>query len=153
MMTLKKYMPDDIDKKIVAELQKDGRTSYKVIAKKLNLSDGTIRLRTAKMIKNNFLKISASVNPFFYEHSITALIGMNLEKRDHKKIMQKIARIKGVKSVTNSTGRYDLLVEVFFHSREELRLFLMENITKVGGIMFSETYVYLEAINKWVEFF
>lgn len=153
MMPPKKYMPDDIDKKIVAELQKDGRTSYKVIAKKLNLSDGTIRLRTAKMIKNNFLKISATVNPFFYENSITALIGLNLEKRDHKKIMQKIARINGVKSVTNSTGRYDLLAEVFFHSREELRLFLMENITKVGGIMFSETYVYLEAINKRVEFF
>ena len=103
-LSAKKYTPDNIDKKIVAELQKDGRTSYKVIAKKLNLSDGTIRLRTAKMIENNFLKISASMNPFFYEHSITALIGMNLEKRDHKKIMQKIALLKGVKSVTNSTG-------------------------------------------------
>ncbi len=152
MIKQKKYMPDDIDKKIVAELQKNGRTSYKIIANKLNLSDSTIRLRTAKMIKNNFLKISASVNPFFYENSITALIGINLEKRNHKKIMRKIALLQGVKSVTNATGRYDLLAEVFFHSREELRSFLMENITKVGGITFSETYVYLEAINKWVEF-
>ena len=147
------YTPDNIDKKIVAELQKNGRTSYKVIAKRLNLSDGTIRLRTAKMIENNFVKISAIVNPFFYENSITAMIGMKLERRNHTKIMQKISRLNGVKSVVNPTGRYDIIVEVFFHSRKELRSFLVEDINKVGGILSSETFIFLDAINKWVEFF
>ena len=152
-MKQKEYTLDNIDKKIVAELQKNGRTSYKVIAKKLNLSDGTIRLRTAKMIENNFLKISAIVNPFFFENSITAMIGMKLERRNHTKIMQKISQLSGVKSVVNLTGRYDILVEVFFNSREELRSFLVEDINKVGGILSSESYIFLDAINKWVEFF
>jgi DNA-binding Lrp family transcriptional regulator len=148
-----KYRPDEIDKKIVAELQKDGRVAYNVIAKKLNLSDGTIRLRTAKMIENDFLKISASVNPFFYENSITAMIGMKLERREHTRIMKKIGQIKGVTSVVNLTGRYDILVEVFFHSREELRSFLVEDLNKVGGILSTESFVLLDAINKWVAFF
>jgi Lrp/AsnC family transcriptional regulator for asnA, asnC and gidA len=152
-MKQKKYMPDTIDKKIVAELHKNGRTSYKVIAQKLNLSDGTIRLRIAKMIENNFLKISASVNPFFYKNSIAAMIGMKLETRNHTKIMQKISRLKGVTSVVNLTGSFDILVEVFFHSREELRLFLIDDINEVGGILSSETFILLDAINKWVEFF
>ena len=119
----------------------------------MNLSDGTIRLRTAKMIENNFLKISASVNPFFYENSITAMIGMKLERRNHTKIMKKISRLKGVKSVVNLTGSFDILVEVFFHSREELRSFLMDDINEIGGILSSETFIFLDAINKWVEFF
>jgi len=152
-MKHKEYTPDNIDKKIVAELQKNGRTPYKIIAKKLNLSDGTIRLRTAKMIENNFLKISASVNPFFYENSITAMIGIKLESRDYKKMMQKISRINGVKSVVNLTGRYDILVEVFFNSREELKSFLVEDMNKVGRVLSSETFIFLDAINKWVEFF
>jgi Lrp/AsnC family transcriptional regulator for asnA, asnC and gidA len=151
-MRQKEYTPDNIDKKIVAELQKNGRTPYKIIAKTLNLSDGTIRLRTAKMIENNFLKISASVNPFFYENSITAIIGIKLERRDYKKFMQKISRINGVKSVVNLAGRYDILVEVFFNSRE-LKSFLVEDMNKVGRILSSETYIFLDAINKWVEFF
>ncbi len=151
-MIKKEYLPDDIDKKIVAELKKNGRTPYKIIAKKLNLSDGTIRLRTAKMIENNFLKISASINPFFYENSITAMIGMKLERRDHTVIMQKISQISGVTSVINLTGRYDILVEVFFNSREELRSFLVEDMDKVGKILSSETFIFLDAINKWVEF-
>lgn len=151
-MKQKKYKPDAIDKKIVAELKINGRVSYKNIAKKLDLSDGTIRLRTTKMIEKNFLKISASINPFFYENSITAMIGMKLERRDHTIIMKKISELKGVTSVINLTGRYDILVEVFFNSREELRSFLVEDMDKVGRILSSETFIFLDAINKWVEF-
>ncbi len=151
-MKQKKYIPDDIDKKIAAELKKNGRTSYKIIAEKLNLSDGTIRLRTTKMIDNNFLKISASINPFFYENSIMGMIGMKLEQRDQTVIMKKISKLKGVTSVINLTGKYDLLVEVFFNSREELRSFLVEDLDKVGRVLSSETFIFLDAINKWVEF-
>jgi len=153
MAKLKQYLPDDIDRKIIAELQKNGRESFKNIARKLDLSDGTIRLRVGKMIAVGLLKITALVNPLYFENSIVALVGMSLEKRDHRQIMEKIARLSGVKSVINSTGRYDLLAEVFFHSREELRSFLMEDLNQIGGILSSETFIYLDAIRKWVEFF
>lgn len=42
---------DDLDRKIVIEIEKNGRTSYKDIAKKLKVSDGAIRFRTRKMIQ------------------------------------------------------------------------------------------------------
>jgi hypothetical protein len=29
----------------------------------------------------------------------------------------------------------------------------VEDINKVGGILSSETFIFLDAINKWVEFF
>ena len=148
-----KYLPDAIDRQIISELQKNGRESFKNIARKLDLSDGTIRLRTGKMIAEGLLKITAQVNPLYFENSIAALVGMGLEKRDHRQIMEKIVRLSGVKSVINSTGRYDLLAEVFFHSREELRSFLMEDLNRIGGILSSETFIYLDAIRKWVAFF
>lgn len=153
MTRSRKYMPDDIDRQIIAELQKNGRTSFKDIARKLELSDGTIRLRVGKMIAEGLLKITAQVDPLYFENSIVALVGMSLEKRDHRQIMEKIVRMNGVKSVINSTGRYDIVAEVFFHSREELRFFLMEDLNKIGGILSSETFIYLDAIQKWVDFF
>ena len=66
---------DNIDKKIISELQKNGRISYKDIAKKLGVSDGTIRFRIKKLIQKKLLKISASINPFVFDASITAQIG------------------------------------------------------------------------------
>ncbi len=153
MAKTEKYLPDDIDRQIIGELQKNGRASFKEIARKLNRSDGTIRLRVEKMIAERLLVIKAQVDPLYFENSIVALIGMNLAKRDHRQVMEKIAQLKGVRSVINSTGRYDLLAEVFFHSREELRSFLMEDLNQIGGILSSETFIYLDAIRKRMEFF
>ena len=81
-MRQKNLQIDDVDRAIIAELQRNGRVSYKDIARKLKLSDGTIRFRTEKMIKNNFLRITASVNPFYFKNISMALIGINIETRD-----------------------------------------------------------------------
>ena len=151
-MNPKKFILDALDKKIIIELQHNGRTPYKDIAKKLKVSDGTIRLRTEKMIKRNFLRITASIDPFHFENSITALVGINIAKRSHAEFMQKISKVGGVKSICNATGRYDLLVEVFFDSREALKNFLVSDLSQIGDIAFTETFVYLDALNKWVEF-
>jgi len=146
----KKPVLDDIDRGIINELKKNGRISYKVIAKKLNVSDGTVRFRTNRMIKNNIIKISALLNPFVFEYNIVALVRMQLEKRNHIEAMEKISRLKGVVSVCNATGSYDLLVELFLDSRKELNKFLVEDLAKIEGIKSTETSVYLDAKNKWI---
>ncbi len=151
-MNPKKFKLDALDKKIIIELQHNGRIPYKDIAKKLKVSDGTIRLRTEKMIKSNFLRITASIDPFYFANSITALIGINIAKRSPAELMQKISNMSGVKSVCNATGRYDLFVEVFFDSREALKKFLASDLSQMDAITFTETFVYLDALNKWVAF-
>ncbi|MEW6375825.1 MAG: Lrp/AsnC family transcriptional regulator [Thermodesulfobacteriota bacterium] len=143
---------DELDRKIVIELQENGRRSYKEIAKKLKVSNGTVRLRTEKMIEKGLVKIKALTNPFKFEHRICALVGINLERRGHAEKMKQVSKLKGVTSVMNCTGRYDLFVEVFLDSQKELMEFLVNEISKVDGIQATETFVYLDGINKWVTF-
>lgn len=150
-MDKNKLLIDDLDRKIIRELQKNGRISYKDVAKKLNVSDGTIRFRTNRLVKSGVLRISASINPFIPETNIAALVGMQLEKRTHRRTMAKISELKGVVSVCNVTGDFDLFVEVLVDSREELNKFLVEDLSKIEGIRTTETFVYLDAINKWIE--
>ena len=142
---------DDLDRKIVEILQGNGRMPYRDIARKLHVSDGTVRFRVGKLIRRNILKFTAAINPFFLEDGIAALVGMQLEKRTHQETMDKVSQLRGVVSVSNVTGRYDLLVEVFFQSRQDLRRFLVEDLSRIGGINHTETFVYLDAINKWIE--
>ena len=150
-MKKKPLQLDDLDRKIIGELQKNGRVSYKDISKKLKISDGTVRFRVGKMIRNNFLRIMASINPFALENSILALVAMQLERRTQKQTMETISQLRGVVSVSNATGRYDLLVEIFLDSQKELNKFLMDDLSKIGGIKATETFVSLDAINRWVE--
>lgn len=141
---------DQMDRQIIDALQKNGRESYKSIAQKLGVSDGTVRLRTERMIRSGYLRISASVNPMFFEDGLTATVGVSLEGRANTEIMRAIAALDGVQSVANVSGRFDLLVEIHVSSRNDLRRFLVDDLSAVGGIQNTETFLYLETIDKWV---
>jgi len=142
---------DHIDRSIICELQKDGKISSRDIAKKLNVSDGTVRFRINKLIKKHILRITASLNPFAFVDGMIALVGMELEKRTHAATMARISSLSGVQSVCNVTGKYDLMVEVFLESREKLNTFLIDELSTIEGITTTETFIVLDAINKWVE--
>ena len=142
---------DDLDYRILAELQQNGRESFKNIARRLNVSDGTVRLRTERMVSAGYLRIKASVDPLYFENCIVAQVGINLKQRADRAIMERIAGFRGVQSVVNVTGRYDLIIEVFVDSRQELRRFLVEDLSAIEGVTNSESFVYLEAIDKWAQ--
>lgn len=149
-MEPKELALDQTDRQIIAALQENGRESYKSIAARLGVSDSTVRLRTERLIKSGYLRISASVNPMFFEDGLTATVGVSLEGRANAQIMRAIAALDGVQSVANVSGRFDLLVEIHVASRNELRRFLVDDLSAVGGIQNTETFLYLETIDKWV---
>ena len=150
-MSHKEFELDKTGLLILRELQKDGRVSYRTIAKRLNISDGTVRARVNRMMESGFLTVSALIDPFFFKNSIHAHIGMQLESRTHLETMKKISALDGVLSVCNAAGEYDLFVEVFLRSREELNSFLFEVLPKIDGIKNTHTWVYLDGRNKRIE--
>lgn len=151
-MKKKPLILDEIDHSIIKELQKNGRESYKNIARKINISDGTVRLRTERMIREGYLRISASVNPLFFGDTLTALIGITLSTPANHAVMERVSELVAVQSVINVTGRFDLVLEVFVHSRKDMHRFLVEDLATIKEITSTESFIYLEAMNKWVEF-
>jgi len=145
------FVPDNLDMQILKELHKDGRISYRNIAEKLDIADGTVRTRVSRMMESGFLKISALINPFHFDNSILAHIGMELESRTQYETMEKLAKMDGVLSVCNTAGQYDLFVEVFLKSRDELNSFLFTRLPEISGIKSTHTFIYLDAKNKWIE--
>jgi len=147
----KRIVLDHIDRQIIAALQINGRESYKSIADRLGVSDGTVRLRTERLTKCGYLRITASVDPMYFEDGLTAVVAVSLEGRANEDIMRAIAALDGVQSVANVSGRFDLLVEIHMSSRNDLRRFLVDDLSSIGGIQTTETFLYLETINKWVQ--
>ena len=52
---------DDLDRDIISIFNKDGRISYRKIAKKLDISIGTVHNRMEKLIRNGVIKKFAPV--------------------------------------------------------------------------------------------
>tara|TARA_B100000614_G_scaffold237456_1_gene235684 strand:+ start:902 stop:1372 length:471 start_codon:yes stop_codon:yes gene_type:complete len=141
---------DALDERIIAALGADGRASFKEVARELGVSDGTVRSRVARLLDAGLIRVAALRNPFAQSRGLNALVGMKLEKRTHRQTMEQIAALPGVLSVANVAGNYDLIVEVYLPSRDALNTFLFEELAAVDGIQSTETFVLLDAINKWV---
>jgi DNA-binding Lrp family transcriptional regulator len=54
---------DEIDKKIVSQLQENGRTTLEELSKKIGFTSMGTKKRLEKLLKNSTIKVSALINP------------------------------------------------------------------------------------------
>ena len=145
-----KKIIDELDKRIILELQEDGRKPFSLIGDKIGMSEGTIRNRVKRLIDNDILKIEARVNPYAIPYKVTALVAVNLKKRAHEEVMNRIAAIPCVTSVFNATGRYGLFFEVMVDSLQELNKMLhKKELKNIKEIAETECFVILNAKRKY----
>lgn len=141
---------DALDRKIIGELQEDARRHYKQIASKLKVSEGTVKNRVNRLMKNGVLKLEARVNPFSLPNKIAAVVALTLIERNHEEVMKKIEALPSVTSVWNATGRYELFFEVMVDSLNELNdVLFLRDLSSIGGIDKSETFILLSSRTKY----
>ncbi|MEW6265132.1 MAG: Lrp/AsnC family transcriptional regulator [Thermodesulfobacteriota bacterium] len=141
---------DDLDREIVFLLQEDARKSYKHIAQKLGVSEGTVKNRVTRLINRGVLILEARVNPFALPNRVAAVVAVTLKERTHETIMQEIMKIPGVVAVWNATGRYDLFFELMVDSMPALNDVLFRKyLNRIKGIASSETFVILSSNTKY----
>lgn len=149
-MTLKDGNLDALEIQIIKALQKDARRSFKSIARKLNVSEGTIGNRVNRLVEKNILKLEARVNPFGLTNKVCALLGVNLKERSHKDTVSQIEELPQVNAVWVTTGKYDLFLEVLVDSVNDLNDFIFGGgLTRIDNISFTETHLMLYSDSKY----
>lgn len=142
--------PDAIDWKMINILSKKHMPNS-ILAKKLGVSEGTIRQRLKRLQNKGVLKIRALRDPNTLENqqlAIVAAILMEAKLLDEK--AQEISRLENVLSVSMVSGQYDVLIEVLVESNKGLVSFLTEELSTIEGISKTETFVVLKSYQKWV---
>jgi Lrp/AsnC family transcriptional regulator for asnA, asnC and gidA len=149
-MGISENIIDQLDRKVILELQQDGRRLYKDIAKKLKVSEGTVRNRVGRLIDNGILVLQARVNPFAFPHKISALVGVRIKGRETEKTLEKIEKIPCVTNIWNATGRYDLFFELMVDSLQELNdILYREVLGKIRDVSYTETFITLSSKTKF----
>ena len=54
---------DDVNKRIIEQLQRDGRMSYAALAKIVGLSEAAVRQRVQRLLDNGVMQIVAVTDP------------------------------------------------------------------------------------------
>lgn len=120
-------MLDDISKQIIAMLQKDGRCPYTTIAKNVGLSEAAVRQRIARMLKDKSIAILAVADPPSAGFTAQAMLGLSVQG-PIQELSNRLALFDEVIYVVITSGSFDLLVEVFCKTDQELIEFVDDHI-------------------------
>ncbi|HEX55121.1 MAG: AsnC family transcriptional regulator [Candidatus Altiarchaeales archaeon] len=139
---------DDLDLNIIRELRRDARQSYRDLAEKLNVAEGTIYNRLHKLQEMNVLKrFMVDVDFSKLGYDLTAIIGLKVEGGHLPEIEGEISKGRNVSAVYDVTGEYDAIVVAKFRNREELNNFV-KKILSMPHIKRTYTMVVLNVVKE-----
>ncbi len=131
----KKKSIDQVDSKIINLLQKDGRLSNTVIAKKLNISEATVRTRIKRLVDEEYIQIVAVSNPFKLGFEITGDLYIHAEMKKIDKVVRELKEYKELWYIIMTTGDTNINAEFIVKSLEGLNDLVYNRLSKIDGII------------------
>ena len=120
---------DDLNRAIVEMLRHDGRMPFNDIAKRLEVSEGTVRNRVNWMKRAGMLRIVAIADPMAVNYKADAMLGIKVgASTTPRKVAERLAPNAEVVYVLWVSGRFDLLVEIVCDDDERLNRFLEDKV-------------------------
>jgi Lrp/AsnC family transcriptional regulator, regulator for asnA, asnC and gidA len=133
---------DDISKRIIEQLQADGRQSYAAIGKAVGLSEAAVRQRVQRLHETGVMQIVAVTDPLRLGFRRQAMIGLRCEG-DLEKVADLLAAMEEIDYVVLTAGSFDLLLEVVCEDDDHL-LEILSRVREVPSVTSTETFVYLK---------
>jgi Lrp/AsnC family transcriptional regulator for asnA, asnC and gidA len=133
---------DDLDRRIIAALQVNGREPFRPMAARLGTSEATLRNRYARLVEAGVLQVTAITNPIGLGYDAMAMLGLGIDGPPDR-VADELATWDEAIYVVIVAGRFDLLVEVVARDRHDL-LKLLNRVKALEGVTSSETFVYLD---------
>ena len=144
-----KELLDDLDLRILAEIQDDGRRAYTAVAKELDVSEATVRARVARMQRRGVLKFVVNVDPhtlgLFY-----VVLGLRVQGPGLKRAIEIMGSIPEVSYALVTAGTYDIVAEVVCRDHVDLLRLLRDEIRSIPGLQDVDTMTVLQTVkDQW----
>jgi len=143
---------DRIDRKILKELQEEGRLTNVELAKRVNLSPTPCLERVRRLEKTGVIQgYAARLNPSALEAGLTVFVQVTLNRTttdvfdDFKRAALKEP---GIAECHMVAGGFDYLIKVRVKDMDAFRQFLEANINALPGVSSTTTYVAMETVKE-----
>ncbi|MBX7222250.1 MAG: Lrp/AsnC family transcriptional regulator [Blastocatellia bacterium] len=141
-------MPDRIDYRILAELQKNARLSNKELAAIVDLAPSTCVERVKRLKSEGAIQsVTAQINPEVYGIGLQALIAVQLQRHSREMVerfLSHIEQLREVVRVYHLAGVTDFLIHVAVRDDKHLRNLLLDSFTTREEVSQTETSLIFE---------
>lgn len=126
---------DLIDYSIMHYLKQNARASYSHIARSLSVSEGTIRSRVNKMLKDDVFEYVIHTDPKKVGLDVQAIFGINTRLGMQDVIAQQLQTFDAVRFVGAFSGAHDLMIQAYFSENDDLIAFINTDLAAMDGIL------------------
>ncbi|MFF2325031.1 MULTISPECIES: Lrp/AsnC family transcriptional regulator [unclassified Streptomyces] len=140
-------MIDELDRSIMQALTLDGRTPYTALARKLGVSEATVRQRVSRLQESGALRIVALCNPLTLGHQSVRLM---IQVRDltPRAVAKSLADMPMINHVALCAGSQDIFLEGTCRDQAQL-VQLLDEIRMLPGVSRAQVLLLLELFKDY----
>ena len=137
---------DQMDQRLIALLRHNARESVATLAKRLDVSRGTVTNRLRKLEDEGVIVgYTLRLRPDSTPEGLQAWMSIAIEGNDARRVTASLLGEPAVQALHATNGQWDLLAELHVATLPELARAL-ERIRLIKGISQSETSIHLETL-------
>jgi DNA-binding Lrp family transcriptional regulator len=134
---------DSLDRKILAALRRDARSSLSDLAGALGVSRATVRTRIEKLLSRGDIQgFTVLTREDVAQSPVRGLMMLRIEGAGTERLIHRLTGFPEVTAVHSTNGSWDLIVEIGTGTLEAFDRILFE-IRRLDGVSSSETNLLL----------
>lgn len=138
---------DAIDRMLLCELQRDDRTSYADLGKRVGLSISGVNARLKKLTAAGLVRrFAAQLEPTTVGFELCAFVQVVLERPEHDvPFIAAVAEIPAILECHHVTGDFSYLLKIRVRNTAALERLLSEHIKRLPGVIRTHTMIALSS--------
>lgn len=135
---------DTLDLTLIDELQRDGRVPFAEVARRLGVTEKTVRRRVSRLVEQHYITIAAVTDPASLGFGAMALALVTTDsRRAPAELASEFAQLQEADYVSITTGPYPIQVELVGDDIAQLNAVASDKIRRVPGVTSVELLPYL----------
>jgi DNA-binding Lrp family transcriptional regulator len=130
---------DELDRRVVAALQREPRGTWRAIARHVGVSEATVARRARRLLDTGVVRVIGSPVPTRLDLGFHVLVGFRCRAGDTLDVARQVAARADVRFVAIVTGTFDIVAEFLVQSKRQLAFVLLEEVQPMPGVVETST--------------
>ncbi|WP_406069878.1 Lrp/AsnC family transcriptional regulator [Micromonospora sp. NBC_01638] len=137
--------PDEVDRRILRELVRDGRLSIRTLAERVHVSRTNAYARVERLVRDGVITgFRARVAPEPAGLGTSAYLALTIEQNTWREVSEELARVRYVEHVALLSGEHDVLALVRAPDNATLRDVVLDRVQSIAGVLSTRSWLVFE---------
>jgi DNA-binding Lrp family transcriptional regulator len=139
---------DDVDRRILAELTRDGRQSVTAIAQTVHVSRAHAYSRINRLQDEGVVtRYTAVVDPVRAGLRSSAYVTLKLRQHSWREMRERLAALPAVHHIGLVGGNFDVILLVRARDNVDLRRVIFDELQSMPGVLDTQTFLIFEDVD------